>query len=99
MLYGIIYRRPERNHFWSFKFKSKKVLQETQQKLFEIRDKKVSKYKYRWPWKRWTLESIQISEIKKDLRPFVKDSSYCETPEDLINRIENIHNFWDSHIP
>ena len=99
MFYAHVTRIGEPTHFWSFKFTSQKVYREAQHLLNEAKkQKRVSKYQYQWTWERWILESRKLSDYPKRLRELVKESPICQAPEEVLNRIESIHAFWDKHI-
>lgn len=99
MFYGKIYRAGESSQFWTFRFNSKKVFAETQELLISLRDSRVSKFQYEWKWNMWRLERVnKLSDFPKDLRGVIKeDSEKCDHPQVVIDRIERIHEFWDSH--
>ena len=99
-LYGKLYRRGDPAAFYVFIFPSAQVYDETQALLDSVKDSKVSKYKFKWTWERWTLESVaKITDFPKRFRNVIKASEQIAHPHDLINRIERIHQFWDSYIP
>ena len=98
-LYGKLYRRGEETHFYTFIFPSKKVYEETQALLDSVKNTKVSKYRFKWTWDRWRLESVgKITDFPKRLRNVIKASEQITTPNDLINRIERMHQYWDESI-
>ena len=101
MLYGKLWRDGNGvRHFWSMRFSNKKLYDDTLALLEEIKQTKVSKYKYEWKWSRWQLlATSKLSDFPKDLRPFVKKSVEVHAPEDIITRIENLHKFFDDHLP
>lgn len=99
-LYGKLYRRGENAHYWAFIFPSETVYDATQALLDSVKNTKVSKYKFKWTWERWRLESVgKLTQFPKNLRDIVKISEQITIPNDLINRIERIHQHWDELIP
>ena len=98
MFYAQIYRTGEPRHTWSFKFTSTKVFRETLARLNAVKSDRVSQFKYTWKWERWTLVRIRLKDIPPGERQFVKDAQVCDSPEVLLDRIEQIHGFWDAHI-
>lgn len=99
MFYAVIFRVGEPSQYWSFAFTSKKVYSEAVNLLNAVKAERISTYKFTWDWKRWTLETRRLSNFPKAERPFVKDSPICQSPEDVLTRIERLHAFWDAHIP
>ena len=99
MIYAQLYRIGDESNYWSFRFQSKNMFRETVELLDSVKNVRTSKYEYNWSWKRWTLVSKKISDVKKEHREYARNAKECNSPNDILTLIDRIHKMWDDHIP